>query len=216
MNGAPKRRVCNAKNKIVSNREIASLKAEIASLQARVAELEPAPKPEPAPLRYQEREVSITCVIERGAFVMPDEAQSRRLLAIVQARYFALKLRGDATDRDRETELRRFRAAFYHIGHMDRMVEELNAKAYPSWWSEGSEIWLQQFGGKFTSDLTTKTWLSALVAHGDVRFSTRDGFNTHYDFGVGLIALGTGGRKCTNAWKKLLDGSLRVRGPVSG
>jgi hypothetical protein len=80
--------------------------------------------------------------------------------------------------------------------------------------------WLRQFGGRYGEDISIKTWLAAVLAHADIPVASQDAFTTPYGFAVGIIPVGAGGRPCTNAWKKLLDGSLRVpelqRIPVPG
>lgn len=192
----------------------AELKARIAKLEARLAALEP--KPAPAPAKYQEPVATITTFVEHGEFVMPDERQSRQLLGIVQARYPALKLVGDITERDRETELQRFRAALFYLGHVDRRADgTLDTRAYPPWYCDEARIWLRAYGGKYGEDISVKTYLAAALGHGDIAIGSQDNFRNEYGFGIGIVPVGSGGRKCSNKWRTLLDGSARVREPVA-
>jgi hypothetical protein len=194
--------------------EVSQLKARINQLESRLAALEPKLAPTPEPEKYREPEVRISTFVERGEFAMPDEKQSKRLLQIVQARYSALKLVGDVTERDLATELSQFRAGFWHLGHVHRRLDGLDSVGYPSYYVDIARNWLRQFGGRFGEDISIKTWLAAVVGHADIAFATQDAFTTPYGFAVGIVPIGTGGLRCHNAWKQLLAGEIRVREPL--
>ena len=193
--------------------EISQLKARIAELESRLAALEP--KPAPAPPKFHEEGVRITSYVERGGFEMPTREQARQLLSLVQGRYSALRLVGDnITERDREIELDRFMAAFFYLGHTDRRADgTLDTRGYPSWYCDAARTWLRSYGGRYGEDVNPKTFIAAALAHADIAVSSASEFRDGYGFGVAIIPIGVGGRKCSNKWRALLDGSLRVREP---
>jgi hypothetical protein len=196
--------------------EVSQLRTRVAELEARLAALEPKPAPPPALERYREPAVSIVNVVERGAFVMATDAQLKSLLKIVLAKFPHLALKGDViTVQDKEKYLDGFRGAFWRLGHMNRIDDQLDSSHMNGFWLDESRDWLRQYGGRFSADVSLKNWLAAIVAHGDVSYATPDAFATMQGLAFGLLAVGTGaGRRCTNAWKRLIAGEARVREPL--
>ena len=192
--------------------EVSQLKQRIGELETRLAALEPAPIKPAA--RYQEPVVSVSYPSAPGTFEMPSDAQLKHLLKIVLARFPHLMLKGDVTDRDKEIYFYGFRACFYRLGHMNRIDGRLDATRSNGFWKGETEDWLRTHGGRFSSDVSLKNWIAAVVAHTDIRYATPDAFATMQGLGFGLIAIGEGvGRKPGNAWRKLVMGD-RIREPV--
>jgi hypothetical protein len=182
--------------------EISNLKAQISALQDRLSALEPKPAAPPA-AKYEEPGVKISTFVERGQFEMPTAGQARQLLSLVLARYPALRLVGDnITERDREVELDRFLAAFFYLGHVDRRAGgQLDVRGYPSWYCDVARDWLRSFGGRLGEDVSPKTYIAAALAHADIAIASQDDFRSGYGFGIAIVPIGSGGRKCNNAWK---------------
>ena len=192
--------------------EVADLRARVAELEARVAEFAPAPKP--ALPRYEEPAVRLSYPAAKGDFEMASDTQLKRLLKIVFARFPHLMLKGDVTDRDKYIYFDGFKACFYRLGFMNRIDNKLDTSRTNGFWKGETEDWLRTYGGRFSSDVSLKNWIAAVVGHTDIRYATPDAFATMQGLGFGLIAIGDGvGRKPGNAWRKLLMGD-RIREPV--
>jgi hypothetical protein len=181
-------------------------------LEARVAEFAPAPKP--ALPRYEEPAVRISYPAAKGDFEMASDAQLKRLLKIVLARFPHLMLKGEITDRDKDKYFDGFRGAFFRLGHMNRIDDKLDTSHMNGFWRGECEDWLREYGRQFCSDVSLKNWVAAIVAHGDVSYATPDAFATMQGLGFGLLAVGDGaGRRPANKWRGLLDGTAPMREP---
>jgi hypothetical protein len=171
------------------------------ALEARVAALEGRSAPRPAPKLMPEDEgVRITHPLPATMFVMPLEADLRRLLSIVGARFPNLrpKFSGPRVEADEIEYFRQFGAAFRALGHM-RRADALDRKHAATFWADSAEDLLRAQGASESVSVGPLT--TALIAHGDIMFSDVARFPYDLEFG---LCVGGAGRPARDAWRRVL------------
>jgi hypothetical protein len=171
-------------------------------LEARVAALEGKSDPRPAPkLMPEDDGVRIAFPLPVTGFAMPSEAELRRLLSIVGARFPNLrpKFSGPRAEADEIEYFRQFGAAFRALGHMGRS-DALDRKHAATFWADSAEDLLRAQGASETVSVGPLT--TALIAHGDILFSDVARFPYDLEFG---LCIGDAGRPARDAWRRVLN-----------
>jgi len=184
-----------------------NVEAELEALKKRVAVLEAnagLARIEAPAAPKEEEGVKIFYPADPNSFTMPNSAELKKLLAIVCTQY--PKLRPDVSNRldadQAEVEFfEGFTRAFLCIGNFGRL-DKLNKKVGLAWWLSEAGDWLRR--NNMHGDVPGRAFCAAVVAHGDIEFLPADGEQGW----VWTFAMTPhGGRRATDAWKRVLQTS---------
>lgn len=190
------------------------LRAQSAALEAQVAQLQHFQGrkviAEPAPL---ERSVTISEIPAGSSFIMPTDSQLEALAKIVGAKYPSMTdtncqgFHGDVDSREQDW-WKQFKAAFRAIGAFGRL-DQPDRKKYLSYHISAIENHLRTI--RSFENLRVGPFLCAVLSHGDIPYAGLEKIPE-----IGLAGPNTG-RPATDAWRKVLNGSiLPMGGPAPG
>jgi hypothetical protein len=175
---------------------LAALEVQAAALNVEIAKLRAEQPPPPRPPRDEFRVVALNDEITTG---MPSLAEMRRLFSIVRQRVPEQK------SHDPDAAFRGFCCAFRFVSNCGRVAAP-NGKVSISWWMEGMTAWLRERNA-MTIDVSGSSFIAAVVASGDVLFVPHNS-TLGYTWEFSLVAPGHGGKPASDAWKRVLEGSL--------
>jgi hypothetical protein len=163
-------------------------------LQALKAQQQPAP---PRPARDEVRIVTLNTERTDG---MPSLDQMRKLFSIVRHRVPEQK------SNDPDQHFRGFCAAFRYVSNCGRIAAP-NSKLGLGYFMDDLKQWLRDRNA-MTIDITGASFIAAVLASGDILYVPHDSNLGHvWEFGIAPPGHG-GGKPASDAWKRVLEGSV--------
>jgi hypothetical protein len=167
----------------------AALNAEIAALKAGAAAPPPPPKDEGARV----------VMLNDERRDLPNLDQMRKLFSIV--RHKAPQVKGA----DDDAAFRGFCGAFRYVSNCGRIAAP-NDKYALGYWFDDMAQWLRQRNAT-TMDITGSSFIAAVLASGDVQFTEHNPALGHV-WKFAIAPPNHGGRPASDAWKRVLEGSV--------
>jgi hypothetical protein len=177
---------------------LAALEAQAAALNSEIAKLR-AERPAPPPPVKDVREVSVTAVLDERTD-LPDLKQLAKLFDVVR------NLVPEVRSYDPDAALRGFAGAFRYVSNCGRLAAP-NAKLGLGYWCDDMKAWLRARNA-MTIDVSGASFIAAVLASGDILYVPHNSDLGHvWEFGI--VPPGHGGGKPTSdAWKRVLEGSV--------
>jgi hypothetical protein len=182
----------------MTNNRLVELEAMAASLAAEIAALKAGrAAPPPQPPRDEVRVVELHNERLDG---MPNLAELKKLYAVVK------NLVPEVKSHDPDAGFRGFAGAYRFVSNCPRLPAP-NSRVALSWWLEGMTAWMRARNA-MTRDITGSSFIAAVMANGDVLYTPHNGTLGHvWEFGLVLPGQ-SGGKPASDAWRRVLDGSV--------
>jgi len=177
---------------------LAELEAQAVKLNSEIAKLK-AERPAPPPQVKEVEGARVVELLHERADGMPNLDQMRRLFNIVRHKVPPVKVADD------DAPFRGFCGAFRFISNCGRVAAP-NNKYAPGWWFDEMKAWLRARNA-MTNDITSASFIAAVMASGDVLYVPHDG-NLGHVWEFSLMPPGHGGKPASDAWKLVLGGSV--------
>jgi hypothetical protein len=181
--------------------QIDELTASVAALAARVAALERGAAPPKIILAPEEDGVRILtgrAASGESRLLLPSDEELRRLREIVAAAYphLAFRPRNERyATADEAEDHRGFASAFAWLAEQARS-DQLDTRKATGWYVDGANNQLRDRG--LSAEISGRTFVAALVAHGDIPFTALDDYPV-----FGLTHFGAG-RPYSQKWREVL------------
>jgi len=176
---------------------IAKLEATINAAQAELQAFKAGGKAQPPP--PPKDEVRILQLNTERSDGMPNLDQMRKLFSIVRHKVPQVK------GADDDAAIRGFSGAFRYVSNCGRIAAP-NTKYSLGWWGEDMKFWLRARNA-MTNDVTGASFIAAVMASGDVLYVPHDS-NLGHVWEFGIVPPHYGGKPASDAWKRVLEGSV--------
>jgi hypothetical protein len=147
--------------------------------------------------------------VERSNFVMPTDVELRQLMHLVLTRFPILDGANarDWTPRDALERERSFKNAFWALAFFTRLENVERKRVHStSFWCGEVDAFLNQ-SNVWDFECGQAPFTIAVIAHNDIPFAPLDRWPLEMSFG---LQVGGGGRRASDAWKRVLKGEFRA------
>jgi hypothetical protein len=176
---------------------LAELEAKAFALNAEIAKLKAGRPAQPPPPK--DEGVRVLHLLDERTD-LPNLAELKKLHSAVR------NLVPETKSHDPDAGFRGFCGAYRFVSNCGRIAVP-NAKVSLTWWCDVMVDWLRQRSA-MTLDITGASFIAAVLASGDILYVPHDSNLGHvWEFGIAPPGHG-GGKPASDAWKRVLEGSV--------